>query len=699
MDPIAMWRATYTPGRWVVLAGPTSLVVMRPAPPSASQLFHDLWADVVSAASIDDLVRTLAAFRVDAMPAFAAFFWSEDGMSSLVRGLAVTDPRTGDVVADGTGVRTWREVGLGGLTLVRIDMEPVEQEAVLQLPLAVGCVLASAVQLDVSEEARISLPSVPRAGRPDPIVPVTASAPASAEPEPPAAPSESTADEVRTEPDPSDAPVIADTEDPVPTRDDEPEVGIAATVVPEADAVTEPAPEPAAEPALPPVVVGADVPAAVADAEALVASMWGVEDADEVEPVSMDIAEAADDEPAPWSTDTFDLPAEPVQADRPAAPADAAPSGFVFGRIGGESPAPSPTGPALGFPSSGASAPPPAPPSSLPGFPGFPGFPGSPTQSVPAVPPPPPGMPDVPSAMGPTPQVGPPPGQYGPPPGQFGPPPGQFGPPPGQFGPPPGQFGPPPGQFGPPPGQFGPPPGQFGPPPGQFGPPPGQFGPPPGQFGPPPGQFGPPPGQFGPPPGQYGPPPTQPVPPPPPPATDEDGDGGTIFSTSLAASHKPNPAVARSGGAALILAGTCAQGHANPPGLASCRRCGRPVDTANPRLVARPVMAVLVTAGGATADLVDTVLIGRSPSPQQGDTTPILLPVPSPNSDISRTHVRVSAKDWDVLVTDLHSTNGTIVIRPGEQPARMTPGSPTPVPIGTVIDLGDGATVTLTDPA
>ena len=27
------WRATYTPGSWVVLAGPSSLVVMQPAAP------------------------------------------------------------------------------------------------------------------------------------------------------------------------------------------------------------------------------------------------------------------------------------------------------------------------------------------------------------------------------------------------------------------------------------------------------------------------------------------------------------------------------------------------------------------------------------------------------------------------------------------------------------------------------------------
>lgn len=141
----------------------------------------------------------------------------------------------------------------------------------------------------------------------------------------------------------------------------------------------------------------------------------------------------------------------------------------------------------------------------------------------------------------------------------------------------------------------------------------------------------------------------------------------------------------------------CALGHPNPPAEEICRRCGGAVDTANPKPVDRPTMATLVTSDGAKADLVDTVLIGRSPSPQHGDTMPMLLPVASPNNDISRTHVRVAAKDWDIVVTDI-STNGTLLIKPGEAPSRLNPGSPTVVPIGSVIDLGDGARITISNP-
>src|SRR5664279_5406688 len=95
METVSNWRATYVPGRWVVLAGPTSVVIMQPAPAHMSGLLSDLWQDVVSAADIADLAQKFSAFRLDIMPHFAAFFWAEDGMHSLIRGgLRAVDAET-----------------------------------------------------------------------------------------------------------------------------------------------------------------------------------------------------------------------------------------------------------------------------------------------------------------------------------------------------------------------------------------------------------------------------------------------------------------------------------------------------------------------------------------------------------------------------------------------------------------------------
>src|SRR5450759_5892532 len=126
METVSSWRATYVPGRWVVLAGPTSVVIMQPAPAHMSGLLSDLWQDVVSAADIADLAQKFSAFRLDLMPHFAAFFWAEDGMHSLIRGgLRAVDAETGDVVAQGEGFHTWNEVGLQSVRQVRVDMDAV----------------------------------------------------------------------------------------------------------------------------------------------------------------------------------------------------------------------------------------------------------------------------------------------------------------------------------------------------------------------------------------------------------------------------------------------------------------------------------------------------------------------------------------------------------------------------------------------
>ena len=40
--PIGPWRLTYTPGQWIVLAGPKLVAVMQPAPPKMSSLVNQL---------------------------------------------------------------------------------------------------------------------------------------------------------------------------------------------------------------------------------------------------------------------------------------------------------------------------------------------------------------------------------------------------------------------------------------------------------------------------------------------------------------------------------------------------------------------------------------------------------------------------------------------------------------------------------
>ena len=159
---LGQWRATYTPGDWVVLSGPTSLVLLEPPTHEWAPLINTLWDQVVASGSITDLAARLASFKIDALPSFGAFFWTPDGMRSLVRGhISVIDLATGKVVADGAGIQTWSEVGLAGVSHIRVDTPHDGDATLLELPLVVGAVRASSVVLDASERAQVRSPQGP----------------------------------------------------------------------------------------------------------------------------------------------------------------------------------------------------------------------------------------------------------------------------------------------------------------------------------------------------------------------------------------------------------------------------------------------------------------------------------------------------------------------------------------------------------
>jgi pSer/pThr/pTyr-binding forkhead associated (FHA) protein len=124
------------------------------------------------------------------------------------------------------------------------------------------------------------------------------------------------------------------------------------------------------------------------------------------------------------------------------------------------------------------------------------------------------------------------------------------------------------------------------------------------------------------------------------------------------------------------------------------------VGTQGPQFVAYPVLAVLRASDGSSAELDRPVLIGRAPSTDRSDNrAPRLMTVPSPNHDISRTHLEVAPDGWQIVATDLNSTNGTILVRPGGvDRQQLAAGEPVPVQVGSVVELGDGVSVLIDFP-
>jgi hypothetical protein len=86
------------------------------------------------------------------------------------------------------------------------------------------------------------------------------------------------------------------------------------------------------------------------------------------------------------------------------------------------------------------------------------------------------------------------------------------------------------------------------------------------------------------------------------------------------------------------------------------------------------------------------VFVGRRPVPPRIPlgATPHLVQVPSPHSEVSGTHVEVMQQGSSIIVTDLKSTNATVVLVPGAGPLRLRQGESVVVTPGTVVDIGDG---------
>ena len=130
---------------------------------------------------------------------------------------------------------------------------------------------------------------------------------------------------------------------------------------------------------------------------------------------------------------------------------------------------------------------------------------------------------------------------------------------------------------------------------------------------------------------------------------------------------------------------------------------GIPGQPPAPPVTARPV-ARLVLPEGEPVDVDRIVLVGRAPEVRHapGPELPHLIPVPSPHHEISSTHLEVrpgsGADHGSAVVTDLGSTNGTLLVQPGMPPEDLKPGVGVQLLPGAVLDLGDGVIIQVVTP-
>lgn len=166
-------------------------------------------------------------------------------------------------------------------------------------------------------------------------------------------------------------------------------------------------------------------------------------------------------------------------------------------------------------------------------------------------------------------------------------------------------------------------------------------------------------------------------------------------------SNRPVMAAGQPTGGVVALPGlVCVNGHANSPERSRCRTCQAPL-LGETRTVARPPLGTVDISTGASFVLDRTAIIGRRPraSRVSGNDVPQLITVPSPQQDISRSHLELRLEGWHVVALDMGTTNGTTLFRLGMEPMRLRTREGVVLYDGDQLDLGDGIHIQLREAA
>ena len=143
---------------------------------------------------------------------------------------------------------------------------------------------------------------------------------------------------------------------------------------------------------------------------------------------------------------------------------------------------------------------------------------------------------------------------------------------------------------------------------------------------------------------------------------------------------------AESGSGTRVRGYRCRDAHLNDPRALFCAICGiRMAESTGVFVVGpRPPLGLLVFDNGASFSLDDNYLLGREPDIDERVRTGRLRPLVlfDTSGVISRRHAEIRLEDWDVLLVDCGSANGTLVAERGAtvwsalvpgQPVRMLP--------------------------
>lgn len=104
----------------------------------------------------------------------------------------------------------------------------------------------------------------------------------------------------------------------------------------------------------------------------------------------------------------------------------------------------------------------------------------------------------------------------------------------------------------------------------------------------------------------------------------------------------------------------------------------------------RPVAAwSLALPDGRTVTITTAAVLGRAPVPPAEAPGALAVAADDPNRSVSKTHALLALRDGMLWVTDLHSTNGTVVTARAGQVTVCEPDVPVQVDEGSTVSLGE----------
>jgi len=96
---------------------------------------------------------------------------------------------------------------------------------------------------------------------------------------------------------------------------------------------------------------------------------------------------------------------------------------------------------------------------------------------------------------------------------------------------------------------------------------------------------------------------------------------------------------------------------------------------------------------GVTYPFGGTIVLGRNPLAPASHPTASPVPVDDPQRTVSKTHVALTATREGVLVEDLHSTGGTVIVRADGEETPVLPGAPVQACAGDTVRYGQRSVV------